>query len=83
MDRRPGWTAFRIAWTAVACDSEFARVYDQRRAFADNRRARLRAKRAARLLLISGFYRQGDQREWLRRKMHKNSTFTVFDWRRP
>ena len=52
-ENRAGWTMHRISWERrghqdADCYSPWS---DQRRAFADNRRARLRAKRAERVYL--------------------------------
>jgi len=91
MDRHLGWTMSRVrsndpgGWGP--CFREIAEPLqarrDLRQSFADNRRARLRAKRAARMLFAGGEYRNRHQREWARMAMRKGATFTVYDWGRP
>jgi len=64
-ENRAGWTMHRISWERrghqdADCYSPWS---DQRRAFADNRRARLRQKRAARAVFAKGYVNQA-ARDW-------------------
>lgn len=84
MERRAGWTTIR-AYNEPRWQEEFAadpRAWERngslpppswlcRRAFADNRRARLRYKRAMRTMWLWDGYGSREMREWMRRNLRK------------